>query len=626
MAAYKDLVGQKITKVTSNPGEPKTGQMWYNSSDGKLRGLGIVSAWSSGSNTNITRGSGYGFGTLTAGVTGTGEQGPPGLAPAATEEYNGSGWATGNNYPRTDYFISACGTQTAGLASGGFGPPKSNAANHYNGTSWTAAAANMNVAKFSGGMFGVQTSAIYCGGDGPTPPSPGYVATTELYDGSSWSEVADLPVAKRQFATAGTATAGLASGGRIGPGPTVATVDQWDGSSWTAASSLNTARRYLQGWGLQTAALVCGGSPNGSTASALTEMYDGTSWSETGDLATARHFGGTSQNQGDNTSGWMANGNAGPTFYSNTEEWNFSTNTITAGAWSSATNMPEANYGAGSFGTQTAFVYFGGAPYPPKTNATREYNGSSWSTTGNYIGSYMYLAGCGVETAGLGAGGQPPTQTSSAEYDGSSWTSGNSMSNQRQNTGSTMCGTQPAALVVGGDRIPSTPRSLDACEEYDGTNWSTGGTYPTVIQNTAAAGTQTAGWAAGGTIDSSPGTANTFTNATNEYNGSSWTAGGALPIVVCRSGAAGPDTAGLIFSGTPNGPTNITTTFGYDGAAWSTRPNMATARQSVGAGGVSSPSTAAIGAGGYVTPGTTASTEEFNGETSAANITDFTTR
>ena len=46
MAAYKDLVGQKITKVTSNPGEPKTGQMWYNSTSGTLRGLGIVSAWS----------------------------------------------------------------------------------------------------------------------------------------------------------------------------------------------------------------------------------------------------------------------------------------------------------------------------------------------------------------------------------------------------------------------------------------------------------------------------------------------------------------------------------------------------------------------------------------------------
>ena len=78
----------------------------------------------------------------------------------------------------------------------------------------------MGTAKFSGGMFGIQTSAIYCGGDNP---SPGYIDSTELYDGSSFSEVNNLPVAKRQFGTAGTSTAGLISGGRIGPGPTVAT-------------------------------------------------------------------------------------------------------------------------------------------------------------------------------------------------------------------------------------------------------------------------------------------------------------------------------------------------------------------------------------------------------------------
>ena len=41
MAAYKDLVGQKITKVFSNP-HLKTGQMWYNSTDGKLKGLGTL--------------------------------------------------------------------------------------------------------------------------------------------------------------------------------------------------------------------------------------------------------------------------------------------------------------------------------------------------------------------------------------------------------------------------------------------------------------------------------------------------------------------------------------------------------------------------------------------------------
>ena len=48
MATYKEIVGQKITKVTSDPSEPKTGQMWYNSTTKTLRALGVTSAWSSG--------------------------------------------------------------------------------------------------------------------------------------------------------------------------------------------------------------------------------------------------------------------------------------------------------------------------------------------------------------------------------------------------------------------------------------------------------------------------------------------------------------------------------------------------------------------------------------------------
>jgi hypothetical protein len=287
--------------------------------------------------------------------------------------------------------------------------------------------------------------------------------------------------------------------------------------------------------------------------------------------------------------------------------------------------MPEANYGAGSCGEQTAFLYFGGAPYPAKTNATREYDGSNWTTTGNFTSSRGYLGGCGTQTAALGAGGYAPNTTASAEYDGSTWTAGNSMSQQRMNTGSTFVGIQTAALIVGGDKFPSTPRSLSVCEEYDGTNWTSGGAYPVVIQNTAAAGTQTAGWAAGGLSDITPGSGNIVRDSTNHYNGTAWTAGGSLPTTTFRAGAAGTQTAGLLFSGTTDGSTNLTTTFGYDGSSWSTRPNMATARQSIGAGGVSSPSTAAIGAGGYVSPGTTAATEEFTGETSALNIKTLTT-
>ena len=290
-------------------------------------------------------------------------------------------------------------------------------------------------------------------------------------------------------------------------------------------------------------------------------------------------------------------------------------------AWASSGPLLEANYGAGGAGSQTAMIYFGGSPYPARTNKTVEYNGTGWNTGGDYTGTVNYLSGCGTLTAGLGAGGFTGTAntTASAEYNGTSWTAGNSMSQQRMNTGSTMVGTQPAALITGGDQYPSTPRSLSTCEEYDGTNWTSGGAYPIVIQNTAQAGTQTAGWAAGGLSDPAPGVSNIARDVVNHYDGSSWSAGTALPTATFRAGASGTQTAGLFFAGKagpyPSPPGNVTTTFAYDGSTWTAKPSLATARQSIAAGGVSSPSTAAIGAGGYTSPGVTAATEEFTAST-----------
>lgn len=290
-------------------------------------------------------------------------------------------------------------------------------------------------------------------------------------------------------------------------------------------------------------------------------------------------------------------------------------------AWASSGPLLSVNYGAGGAGSQTAMLYFGGAnytgspPYPGSvTNATYEYNGVGWSSSGDYTGSAVYVSGCGTQTAGLGAGGFTGTATftASAEYDGSTWTAGNSMSQKRQNAGTNMVGTQPAALITGGDQYPSTPRSLTACEEYDGTNWTSGGAYPLVIQNTAQAGTQTAGWAAGGVSDITPGSSNVSRDATNHYDGSSWSAGGTLPAVNYRAGAAGTQTAGLTFGGYPN----TTNTFAYDGTTWTAKPALALARNNIGSGGVSSTSTAAIGAGGYDPgPGSTSATEEFTAST-----------
>ena len=124
MAAYKDLVGQKITKVTSNPGEPKTGQMWYNSTSGALRGLGVVSAYSSSANMVVAVGSRQGqtVGSQTAtlgfgGYTGS----PPGST--RTDEYNGSGWSIGGALNTERQNIAGCGTTSAAVGNGGELPP-----------------------------------------------------------------------------------------------------------------------------------------------------------------------------------------------------------------------------------------------------------------------------------------------------------------------------------------------------------------------------------------------------------------------------------------------------------------------------------------------------------------------
>ena len=48
MTTYKSIVGQKILKVSSDPTDPLEGQIWYNSSTGRLKGVPTLKAWSSG--------------------------------------------------------------------------------------------------------------------------------------------------------------------------------------------------------------------------------------------------------------------------------------------------------------------------------------------------------------------------------------------------------------------------------------------------------------------------------------------------------------------------------------------------------------------------------------------------
>ena len=97
MATYREIIGKKIKKVSSDPSSGTEGEMWYNSTTGTLRGPAITSAWSSGANqTTFREGSTAVMGTTTAGLIAGGSS-PSAPYTNKTEEYNGAGWAAGGN-------------------------------------------------------------------------------------------------------------------------------------------------------------------------------------------------------------------------------------------------------------------------------------------------------------------------------------------------------------------------------------------------------------------------------------------------------------------------------------------------------------------------------------------------
>jgi hypothetical protein len=130
------------------------------------------------------------------------------------------------------------------------------------------------------------------------------------------------------------------------------------------------------------------------------------------------------------------------------------------------------------------------------------------------------------------------------------WASGGTCSNTSANMGGT--GIQTAALKLGGEGSPvSFPTSA---EEYDGTSWTAGGVYPQGIIGPGLIGTQTAAVAAGGVATGGPPAFNIA--ITNTYNGTSWTANPAtLNQARSQVSAFGSDTAGIIAGGDSRTPT-----------------------------------------------------------------------
>ena len=608
MTTYKEIVGQKIRKISSNPSEAQTGQMWYNTTVSGLKALAISEAWASGGPMITARTGLASAGTQTANVFIGGQMSNSPNAPLNTVElYNGTGWSSNpNNAPYSASNNCGTGTQTAALSWGGY--PNVSTTLEFDGSAFSTGGSLSTGRELTSNNIGIQTAAIAASGF----QRPGtYPTQTEEYNGSSWTGGPVVNTPRYSAAGAGTTTAALISGG-IEPGQLTAT-EEYDGSSWTTVTSRPYAGGNSGTSGTQTASLAYGGNPGGAVTT--TVAYDGTSWSTKPAMSQSRAMMGSSA--GGSSSAALASSGAAPTA---TEEFTSSTNVITAGAWSSGGTLsrsPTTHSGVG-LGSTPAGVYIGGVSSPGAITADTElYNGSAWTSGTSTPLNIGYGGGGGTSAAAIVLSGEDPPGSGTTTLEGdasSSWTAGGTRNNAAQ--GFTYAGTQTSFVTVGG-AFPPSYSDTNKVEMYDGTSWTNSpGTYPASTSHGGASGTSTAAIFYGGT----PGTqATAYT-----WNGSSWTS--ASNMIEARKNMAfnenAPSSQAYSIGGTlspPAGHSNVTK---YNGTTWATAPSLGTAADKSASGG--DESTGIFKCAGEYGPGPIGNqTEEFNVEVLTSNVKGF---
>ena len=311
MATYRDIKGDLIETVANDPSNPIIGDIWYNSTIGTLKGFATTNAaWASGGNMNTTRRNMAGF-----------------------------------------------GSQTAGVAVGGFVPPYSNATEEYNGSSWTSVN-NLPVTKESAmGGTGTLTAGLIGAGSG-SDNGPAYSASSFKYDGTNWTSAGTMNQQGLGRRFAGTQTAALGMGGYIGGGTHTNATEEYDGSSWTSGGNLpGTPTTYLHAAGTQTAGVTSVGS--GPVKG--THFYNGTTWS-------------TQESGGPPSGGFTGSGHQGTqsVFYSfgtsSTGKWDGT-------SWTNVATLGTSRSGGADTGNTTTALYAGGW-MPGNTNVTEEFTGS----------------------------------------------------------------------------------------------------------------------------------------------------------------------------------------------------------------------------------------------------------
>jgi hypothetical protein len=316
-----------------------------------------------------------------------------------TEQYNGSSWTTVANQAIVRDWATGGGSNDSSGATGVMfggktpsGSPAFTAATEEFTTTvfspiaatWASGGA-LNTAVEQNQAFGLtQNAAISVGGAQD-------LNGTESYNGTSWTNVADMGTNRRTtWCAVGSQTAGLCAGG-LSP-PQTANSEEWNGSAWSEGNNLNTARYGNQGGGSQTSAITWSGTNNsGSTFPTASEEYNGTSWTNTNPTNTGMY-----KSAGAGTSELALKFGGDST----------ATESYDGTSWTTVNSLNTSRSASGGAGTQTLAIAISGNPIPAAGPKTELWNGTSWAESPASIGTARASAGgAGSQTSGLYVGG-----------------------------------------------------------------------------------------------------------------------------------------------------------------------------------------------------------------------------
>ena len=225
--------------------------------------------------------------------------------------------------------------------------------------------------------------------------------------------------------------------------------------------------------------------------------------------------------------------------------------------------------------------------------------------SGGAMGTARYaLAGAGTHKSALAFGGRIEcaylcVRSCTESYNGTSWTAGGAMGTARYSLAGAGA-SNTAALAFGGQACNSGINGfgVSCTESYNGTSWTAGGAMCTSRSGLGGVGTNTAALAFGGVSNKCFGGNSGFlVSCTQSYSGTLWTAGGAMISSRCGMGGAGTSTSALAFGGVLGASSSLanTCTESYNGSTWTAGGAMSTARNQLSGAGASNRSVLAFG-------------------------------